>query len=299
MSSGSGKQYDHIDPLAEAQQVIAQQAIEIERLRHQLNDERFAKDLREALTLAATTGMIASPVTHAQLLEMIVQTAAHVISARSAALFLLDEETQELIFEVTLGPKASEVKKFRVPLGHGIAGLVALTGQAMAISDAGSNPQQATDIAESVGYMPESILCVPLFYQDQITGVLELLDKEGAASFTTADMETLGLFANQAAVAIEQSRTHRHLAALIGEVVGSLHGIPADQHQRLKQQMRDFAVHTEAEAGYRRSVELARLVRNIAWQGDEAFATCQTILRSLAQYRQSQPGMASDVGIVP
>ena len=32
-------------------------------------------------------------------------------------------------------------------------------------------------------------------------------------------MSTLGLFANQAAVAIEQSRTHRNLAALLTELL--------------------------------------------------------------------------------
>jgi GAF domain-containing protein len=293
MSERTQRQY--IDTLAEAKEVIAEQNLEIERLQRELGDQRFAKDLREALALAATTGIIASPVTHAQLLEMIVQTAAHVISARAATLFLLDAETQELIFEITLGPKASEVKQFRLPLGHGIAGLVALTGQPMAISDAQSNPQQAIDIAQSVDYIPQSILCVPLFYDDQIIGVLELLDKEGSASFSPSDMEILSLFANQAAVAIEQSRTHRHLAALIGDVLESLHGIPGDQRQQLKQNMHDFAAHTETEAGYRRSLELARLVRDIAWQGDEALATCQTILRSLAQYQQSRPGITGSL----
>ena len=54
---------------------------------------------------------------------MIVEAAAQVISARAASLFLVNEETQELIFEVALGQKAQEVKKFSVPLGHGIAGL--------------------------------------------------------------------------------------------------------------------------------------------------------------------------------
>ncbi|MBV9789843.1 MAG: GAF domain-containing protein [Chloroflexi bacterium] len=281
-----------------AYDIIAQQTAEIERLKRQLADQHFAQDLRAALTLAATAGMIASPVTHAQLLEMIVQTAAHVISARSAALFLIDGEQGDLSFEIALGPKAAEVKKFRVPLGHGIAGLVALTGQAMAVSDAQSNPQQAADIAQSVGYVPQSILCVPLFYEDQITGVLELLDKAGGASFTPGDMETLGLFANQAAVAIEQSRTHRHLPALIGEVIDSLHGLSNIQMQQLKQHVPDFAESTELEAGYRRSLELARLVRDIAWQGDESFATCMTILRSFAHYQQTQPGgMVNQLGM--
>src|SRR5436190_12662437 len=165
------------DALAKAQETIAQQRAEIERLRARVASERYADELRDALTLAATAGTIASPVSHSRLLEMIVEAAAQVISARAASLFLVNEETQELIFEVALGQKAQEVKKFSVPLGHGIAGLVALSGQPMAISDAQHDPRQASDIAQSVGYVPQSILCVPLFYNEEIIGVLELLDK--------------------------------------------------------------------------------------------------------------------------
>ena len=145
--------------------------------------ERLAAYFRDALTLAATAGTIGSPVTHARLLEMIVETAAHVISARSAALFLLDDEAHELVFEVALGTKAEEAKKYRIPLGHGIAGLVAVSGQPMAISDAQSDPRLAADVAEGIGYIPQSILCMPLFYGDRIIGAIELLDKEGASSF--------------------------------------------------------------------------------------------------------------------
>ena len=117
------------------------------------------------------------PVTHARLLQLIVETAADVIGARAGALFLVDEAHNELTFEVAIGPKAAEVKRIRLPHGQGVAGLVAVSGQPMAIADAGSDPRHARDIAQLIGYYPETILCVPLFYGDHLTGVLELLDK--------------------------------------------------------------------------------------------------------------------------
>src|SRR4051812_41958142 len=135
--------------LEEAQRTIARQAEEIERLTRRVADERFAEELREALSLAAATGTIASPVTHTRLLEMIVETAAHVIGANAASLFLIDRENNVLTFEVALGQKAEEVKKFTVPLGQGIAGLVATTGQPMAVSDVQHDPRHAADIAQS------------------------------------------------------------------------------------------------------------------------------------------------------
>jgi GAF domain-containing protein len=286
------------DTLAHAQETIARQEEEIERLKRRLADERFAEDLREALILAAAAGVIASPVTHSRLLEMIVETAAQVISARAAALFLVDEEAQELIFEVALGSKAEEVRKFRVPLGHGIAGLVAVSGQPMAVSDAESDPRQAADIARSVGYTPQSILCVPLFYHDRVIGVLELLDKEGAPSFSATDMEDLGLFASQAAVAIEQSRTNRNLAALLGEVLQSIGGATDAGRQELQERTRAFAEGLEEDATFGRALDLARLVQEIAHQGENELNGCQAILRGFAGYLRSRAEPIGEMGIM-
>jgi GAF domain-containing protein len=256
---------------------IARQAREIERLRRLLDDQGGA-ELREALTLAATAGVIGSPVTHGRLLEMIVETAAAVIGANAGALFLIDETASELVFEVAIGPKAEAAKKFRVPLGHGIAGLVAVSGQPMAVADADRDPRQASDIARAAGYVPRSILCVPLVYGERVTGVLELLDKSGAATFGAHDMETLGLFANQAAVAIEQSRARSHLGALIAELLG-------DRGASLRAKAAAFADRLEGEdVEYRRAIELADLVNEIAWRGEEERQACATILRGFADY---------------
>ncbi len=277
------------EALARARQTIERQQQEIEHLEGRLADERFAEELKDAMTLAASAGAIASPVSHSRLLEMIVETAARVIFARAAALFLIDEEARELIFEVALGSKAEEVKRFRIPMGHGIAGLVAVSGQPMAVSDAASDPRQAADVARSVGYAPESILCVPLFYNEQVIGVLELLDKEGAPSFSATDMDDLGLFANQAAVAIEQSRTNRNLAALLGEVLKSLGETDDGRSQGLQERARAFAEGLEEDAAFSQAFDLARLVQEIAHQGENELRGCQAILRGFAEYLSSRP----------
>src|SRR5437868_1227002 len=101
---------------AKQDEAISRLTAEVERLRGRLALEKYAGELREALVMAATVGTIASPVTHSRLLEMIVEAAAHVISARAASLLLINRQTQELVFEVALGQKAEEVKKFAVPL---------------------------------------------------------------------------------------------------------------------------------------------------------------------------------------
>ena len=270
-----------------AQETIAQLNAEVERLRRELAAETAGRELRRALSLAATAGTIASPITHTRLLEMIVETAAQVISAQAASLFLIDTETNELIFEVALGQKAEEVKRFRVPVGHGIAGLVAMTGQPMSVSDAQQDPRQAAEIAQSVGYTPHSILCVPLFYDEQIIGVLELLDKIGAPSFSPSDTASLGLFANMAAVAIEQSRANRNLAALVGETLRSLGG---QDEGALQAELRSFITSMEEDVAYRRALDLAQLVHEIAWQGEREVTLCRSVLSAFAEYARTKPG---------
>jgi GAF domain-containing protein len=244
-------------------------------------DIRFAASLREALSLAEAVGTIGARVTHGELLQMIVATATQVLRARAGALLLVDEETEELVFEVAVGGEAEDVKQFRVPLGHGIAGHVAVTGQPIAVSEAGADPRAATDIADSVGYRPDSILCVPLFYDDEVIGVLELLDKEDGSSFTAEDIESLGLFANQAAVAIEQSRMHSSLGALFGDLLRT---------PELEPEAAAFASRVEQDPTSRRALALAQLVHEIASAGEREAQACRAILEGFAEYLRSRGG---------
>ena len=249
------------------------------------DDAQFAARLREALTLAASAGTIGEQISYEGLLELIVRTAVQVLRANAGALLLVDEATEELVFEVAVGGRAESVKEIRVQAGHGVAGLVALTGQPMAVKDAQSDPVAAADIAEQVGYMPSSILCVPLFYGDRITGVLELLDKEDGRSFTPDDTESLRLFASQAAVAIEQSRVHQSLEALIADVVRS-----AGEGGPLASEAAAFAARVEHDPSSSRTLELAALVGEIGQAGEEELEACRALLVGFATYLRARAG---------
>lgn len=249
-------------------------------------DERLAARLRETLTKAATATTIAAPSSHSNLLQMIMETAAGVISARAGALFLVDEATQELRFEVALGERAEALRDIRLPLGHGIAGGVALSGQPMAVSNVQEDERWAAEIGERVGYTPDSILCVPLFYEDDVIGVLELLDKDGAPSFGEEDLRTLSLFANQAAVAIEQSLVNQNAAALVASVLRSFVEGEAgpEAGEALEDDVRSFGAALEGDELFRRSLRLAGLVQEIGQAGERELEACESILESFAAY---------------
>src|SRR5262249_46078214 len=83
----------------------------------------------------------------------------------------------------------------------------------------------------ATGYTPKTILCVPLIDGDRIIGALEMMDKRDAQSFAPSDMEALGLFAGQAAVAIEQSFTTRNISDLLVAALGAWEA-GADERRR-------------------------------------------------------------------
>jgi transcriptional regulator with GAF, ATPase, and Fis domain len=156
-----------------------------------------------------------------------------------------------------------------------------MTGQPMAVADAQTDARHASTIAEQTGYLPNSLLCVPLVFGDEIVGVLELMDKEGGHAFDGTDMEILGLFAQLAAVAIEQSRTRSNLTSLLLQVSSAenLTGQSAD--------VAKLVSGVESEPKFRRTLELAQLVREIGQAGDQEVEACAGILRSFAAYARS------------
>jgi GAF domain-containing protein len=274
---------------AEARATIERQAKEIDELRRRLEQETAAQDLREALVLATSAGTIGSPVKSDRLLEMMVRTAMQVVGADSASLYAIKERTEELSIEIAVGPKAEEVKGLRVPLGEGIAGLVAVSGQAMAVADAERDPRVLAEIGERIGYRPKNLLAVPLAVRDRVIGVLQLLDKSDASTFSQMDMELLGLFAEPTAAAIELTRTYKRLGPLLTDALSVAGGgglTPGDDRRR---RSATFAISIEEEPSYLETMELASLVQEIAWQGDDELKVCQRILRSFSEYLRTRP----------
>src|SRR5579871_4265044 len=102
-------------------------------------DAGIGARLGQALNAAAASAELRQR-DHANLLEAIVTTAARVIEAAAGSLMLLDHETNELVFQVATGPGSQAIKQFRVPVGQGVAGFTASTGQALAIADTSQDP---------------------------------------------------------------------------------------------------------------------------------------------------------------
>jgi GAF domain-containing protein len=155
------------------------------------------------LRAAVASGVVGSTESYQALLAAIVQVARAIFGAKASSILLLDEESEELVFEAVVGEGEESLLGLRFPADHGIAGWVLATRTPLVIEDVRTDPRFATDVAEGTGYVPSGLMAAPLLHDEDVLGVLEVLDRPEQAHFSLQEMDLLGLFANQAAIAVD------------------------------------------------------------------------------------------------
>jgi GAF domain-containing protein len=170
------------------------------------------------LRAAVAAGVFAAEDSYRSLLTATVEVARAIFHAKAASVFLLDQEAEELVFEAVAGEGADTLVGQRFPADTGVAGWVLVTRQAIVVDDLTSDTRFSREAAESTGFVPKGLMAVPLLVEDRALGVLEVLDRPQQSKFTLAEMDLLGLFGNQAAIALDLlQRARRARAALDGE----------------------------------------------------------------------------------
>ncbi len=139
------------------------------------------------------------------LLEVIIRAAAEVIDAEAASIMLVDEHTNELRFAAATGADPKVLAQIAVPLDASIAGAVFRESRPQIVPNVRQDPRHYWTVADLVHIEVRSLLGVPMQIKGRMTGVLETLNKRGGG-FTDADVDTLSVFAAQAAVAIHNAR---------------------------------------------------------------------------------------------
>ena len=136
------------------------------------------------------------------LLLAIAQETAKLLAADRATIYVLDRDTNELWSRVALG--AGEI---RFPIGRGIAGTVAATGETINIADAYSDPRFNPEPDRLSGYRTKSLLTFPMKGNEgRVIGVFQVVNKLGTGPFDQADEDTLASLGASAAVAVENAQ---------------------------------------------------------------------------------------------
>ncbi|HEY7706561.1 MAG TPA: GAF domain-containing protein [Gaiellaceae bacterium] len=170
----------------------------------------------DGLRAAVAAGVLASEQAHRALLQATVEVARGFFSARAASIFLYDEDTDELVFEAVAGEGSDSLVGQRIPSSTGIAGWTLVTRQSLVLEDVSQDPRWGgQEIADRIGYAPKGLMTVPLLYGEEAVGVLQVLDRPQEARFSLEEMELLGLFGNQAAIALDLLRKARRAKAVL------------------------------------------------------------------------------------
>jgi len=161
-----------------------------------------------------------------ELVQGLADTVRAVFGARATSVLVLDEATQELVFEAVSGEGADVMPGRRVPAAAGIAGWVVTAGQPLVVEDVASDPRFAADFARSTGYVPRGIMAAPLLGEDGPVGVVQVLDRPRRAEFTLIEVELLERFchlvvlARTGAVSAPVSAPVADLAAAVAALPG-------------------------------------------------------------------------------
>src|SRR5437764_6021831 len=171
---------------------------------------------------AVAAGALADDGAHRALLGSIVRVARAVFRARAASVLLLDEATDELVFEAVVGEGEDTLVGRRFPSGTGIAGRVLGRRQPLVLADVTADPRFSAEATQSTGYVPKGIMAVPLLHGEDVLGVLEVLDRPADARFSLEEVDLLGLFGIQAAAALALIQGARRAAAALADADGDL-----------------------------------------------------------------------------
>ncbi|MCX6078818.1 MAG: PAS domain S-box protein [Chloroflexi bacterium] len=136
------------------------------------------------------------------LLQTIVERAANLLNAHMGGLYLLrpDENNLELVVAYNL---PGNFVGAHLKMGEGLSGAVAQTGQVIMVDDYRIWPNRAT-LYESVPFL--RVLGVPMRVNGQVIGTINITDDEITGSYSVDEIRLASLFADQAAIAVENAR---------------------------------------------------------------------------------------------
>ncbi len=131
----------------------------------------------------------------------------------AGSLLMLDSETEELVFVITLERGQEKLVGMRVPPGVGIVGDVARTQQYAIVHDPARDPRFYRDVSDGIGYDVHSILCVPIVVKGRTIGVIELLNKR-TGYFTEEEAIRLTRMATTIGIALENARLFQQVSTV-------------------------------------------------------------------------------------
>jgi two-component system sensor histidine kinase HydH len=164
------------------------------------------KQRSEALmALNAISTAAVSSLDLSKVLRKILERTCFALNAETGSILLREPDKEEIFFLVSLSQGIDSIYQQRLALDQGIAGWVMQHGRGVRIDDVKADPRWYSGVDAITGFDTRSLLCVPIFHQDEILGVLEIINRRDAP-FTDDDLSLVVATASITAAALENAR---------------------------------------------------------------------------------------------
>ena len=238
--------------------------------------------LRELGELATSLGPAVRPAGSDELLRSLTETARRLFGAAACSLALLSEDDSELLYTIAAGEGAEDVTGMRISSSQGIAGWVVQSGQPIAISDLATDPRFSRETAEQTGYVPQTILAVPVETAQRLLGVISLLDRDTQRPGAEQDMALLSLFADQAALALATVETFSMFGRVL--LAGLAEAASGEELARTLRRAADGLPTADADLA-----AMAAAFAVLARRGDDERRLALSVLRDIGEYAERRP----------
>ncbi len=203
---------DEDQALGRAVAARAGQAIRNARLYQTTRQQSERLAILNDISAAATASLNPDTV-----LRQVLALSCEAVNAAEGSILLIDPDTDELIFSLTLVDETRGLPGLRLAAGQGIAGWVAQRRQAVYVNHVAQDERWCKEIDAQTGFKTHSLLCSPLIQRGEVIGVIEIVNKL-AGSFDDADLKLMEAIAAIAAVALENARLYTNTRARADEM---------------------------------------------------------------------------------
>jgi len=188
-----------------------------------VNKLKRIEEKTERLSLLSRLGQILnSTLDHQEVRRRAMEAATQLMKAEVGSLLLIDEEKNQLYFEVALGDREEAIKKITLNIGEGIAGTVAQNGEALIINAPEKDPRFYRGADERTEFKTRNIICVPVKVKEKTVGVLEAINKKEGEDFHEEDLSLFSSLADQVAIALDSARVYQELEEMFFQTAESL-----------------------------------------------------------------------------
>jgi signal transduction protein with GAF and PtsI domain len=173
--------------------------------------EEVKKKAKQLDLLSEISKTIVSDYYLKEILQLIVTTTAQVMGSKICSIMLLDEKKQELVIAATQSLSKEYINKQNLKVGQSISGKVVKEKRPITVRDVRKEPGfMYPEIAKKEGLV--SMLSVPMMIKDRVVGVINFYTQK-EYTFSNEETDILQAIANQAAVAIENTRLDQEILA--------------------------------------------------------------------------------------